>query len=140
MPVRVEDVAIDSITMREELIKAFPSLAERGLSEVYIENHPDIMWDIPEISLDRAVPLYMLWCVDHMKEEGSLVFDNTISALNKYARVKNHTANDQNFRFLCDHNQIEVVRTFLRWCRDSLVLDYEPMLSRAIRNWDSDGG
>ena len=46
------------------------------------------MWDVPKVPLIRAVPLYMLWCIDHPTEEGELVFENTINALNNYSRAK----------------------------------------------------
>ena len=65
--------------MREELVEAFPSLVEKELSDEYIKGHPDLMWSLPMIPLNRAVPSYMLWCIDHVLEEGELVFDNTIS-------------------------------------------------------------
>ncbi len=123
--------------MREELRSAFPSIDEKALSDEYIKEHPDLMWDIPKIPLIQAVPLYMLWCVDHATEEGELVFDYTISALNKYARAKEPSIEWQDFKFVCSLNQIEVVRQFLQWCQTNLEQDYEPSLSRAIKNWQA---
>jgi len=123
--------------MREDLIKAFPSIVQKELSDEYIEEHYDLMWDVPDIPLIRAVPLYMLWCVDHQKDEGELVFDNTISALNNYSRAKKPSTEWQDFKFSCSQIQIEVVRTFLQWCKSDLILDYEPSLSRAIKNWQA---
>jgi len=118
--------------MREKLFNAFPSIAERELSDEYIKEHYDLMWDIPKIPLIRAVPLYMLWCINHATEEGELVFDNTISALNNYSREKNER---EGFKFLCNGEQIAVISEFLQWCKTNLILDYEPSLSRAIKNW-----
>lgn len=122
--------------MHEDLIKAFPSVAEKELSDEYIEEHYDLMWDIPEIPLIRAVPLYMLWCINHATDEGELVFDNTISALNKYGRAKESSNSSQDFKFSCNQLQVKVVRKFLKWCDTNLELDYEPSLSRAIKNWE----
>lgn len=73
--------------MRDILLKAFPSVENKELSDDYIRAHPDPMWDVQPIPLIRAVPLYMLWCVEHRADEGQLVFDHTIGALTKYARV-----------------------------------------------------
>ena len=123
--------------MREELISAFPSVTEKEYSDAYIESHTDLMWDAPKISLLRAVPLYMLWCVEHKEDEGSLVFDNLIAALNKYARAKDPSIEWQNFKYLCSHEQVVTVRNFLQWCRESLMFDYDPTLSRAIKNWSA---
>ncbi len=33
------------------LLGAFPALAEEGLSDQYIENHPDLTGDVPEMDL-----------------------------------------------------------------------------------------
>tara|TARA_B100000745_G_C20132989_1_gene388282 strand:- start:10 stop:327 length:318 start_codon:yes stop_codon:yes gene_type:complete len=93
------------------------------------------MWDVPEIPLDRAVPLYMLWCIEHKNDQGSLVFDQTISALNKYARAKSSSAKYRNFKYLCSEELISTVQVFLDWCKSELLLDYDPTLSRAIKNW-----
>jgi len=123
--------------MRKELVKAFPSIAEKELSDEYIEEYYDLMWDVPEIPLIRAVPLYMLWCVDHATEEGKLVFDNTISALNEYSREKEKGSGSQGFKFSCNEIQIKAVILFLQWCKTGLMLDYEPSLSRAIKNWQA---
>jgi len=123
--------------MQEELIKAFPSLAEKELSDEYIEEHYDLRWDIPEIPLIRAVPLYMLWCVDHEAEEDKLVFDNTISALNEYSREKENGSGSQGFKFSCNEIQIKAIILFLQWCKADLMLDYDPYLSRAIKNWQA---
>ncbi len=121
--------------MRENLIEAFPSVTDKELTDSYIEDHNDLMWYIPDIPLIRAVPLYMLWCIDHSTEEGALVFDNTISALNKYSRSNKPSNTSQNFKFSCSKLQVQVVMQFLQWCKTSLVSDYEPTLSRAIKNW-----
>jgi hypothetical protein len=121
--------------MRDKLLSAFPSLADKELSDEYIANHPDLMWDVPEIPLHRAVPLYMLWCIEHKNDQGSLVFDQTISALNKYARAKSPSAKYRNFKYLCSEEQISTVQVFLDWCKSELLLDYDPTLSRAIKNW-----
>ena len=123
--------------MRSELIEAFPSLTEGELSDDYIASHPDPIWDIPPIPLIRAIPRYMLWCVEHKSEEGGLVFDNTIAALNKYARAKSPSVEWQDFRFAVTAKQIEAVKSFLQWCQSDLVLDYDPTLSKAIKNWES---
>tara|TARA_R110001599_G_C11753787_1_gene609370 strand:- start:111 stop:509 length:399 start_codon:yes stop_codon:yes gene_type:complete len=123
--------------MRKELIQAFPSTTLAELSDDYIESHPDLMWDIPEIPLIRAVPLYMLWCIKHPTKECELVFDNTISALNKYARAKSPDNASQDFKFVCSQEQINAVINFLNWCKTSLVFDFEPTLSRAIKNWQA---
>jgi len=119
--------------MREKLIVAFPTVAEKQLSDDYIKEHPDLNWDVPNIPLVRAVPLYMLWCIDHASQEGELVFYYTISALNTYAREK-YTA-PEGFKFACNQLQIETVRHFLQWCTLELEQDYDPSLSRAIKNW-----
>jgi hypothetical protein len=121
--------------MKEELQVAFPTIRDKELSDSYIEEHPDPMWDVPEIPLIRAIPLYMLWCIENRTSEGALVIDGTIQALNKYGRAKNAEIEWQNFRFKCNEHQIEAVLKFLYWCKNSLVLDYEPALSRAIKNW-----
>jgi hypothetical protein len=123
--------------MRDDLIRAFPSIIQKELSDEYIEEHYDLMWDVPDIPLIRAVPLYMLWCIEHPKDEGALVFDNTISALNNYSRTKKPSAEWQDFKFSCNQIQIEAVKQFLQWCETELILDYEPSLSRAIKNWQS---
>lgn len=123
--------------MREELIKSFPSLAEKELSDDYILSHTDLMWDIPSTPLISAVPLYMLWCIDNSSDEGELVFDNTISALNKYARAKDAENIANNFRFTLSGIQIQTVINFLFWCSNNLMLDYDPTLSRAIKNWQA---
>jgi hypothetical protein len=123
--------------MRTELIEAFPCLTVRELSDGYIESHPDPIWDIPPIPLIRAIPLYMLWCVEHKSEEGELRFDNTISALNKYARARRPSVEWQDFRFSCTVKQVAAVKSFLYWCQSELLLDYDPILSRAIKNWES---
>ena len=123
--------------MREELIKSFPSLAEKELSDEYILSHTDLMWDVPAIPLINAVPLYMLWCVDNSSNEGELVFDNTISALNKYARSKESEDNANDFRYTLTNKQLQTVINFLIWCSKNLMLDYEPSLSRAIKNWQA---
>ncbi len=123
--------------MRERLIEAFPSLKDKELSDEYIESHPDLMWDVPELPLINAVPLYMLWCLEHSADEGSLVIENTIGALNKYARAKDPSVTSQNFVFSCTQHQKAIVQEFLYWCEDTLILDYEPMLSRAIKNWEN---
>lgn len=122
-------------TMREKLIHAFPSLTAVDLSDDYIASHPDLMWDIPPIPLIRAVPLYMLWCVEHEQEEGELVFGYTIAALNKYSRATSPNIEWQNFRFSLTTEQIDAVKLFLHWCESTLKQNYEPMLSRAIKNW-----
>ena len=126
--------------MEEELKKAFPSIIERELSPSYIEKHPNPIWDVPEISLLKAIPLYMLWCVENKGNEGALVFEGTISALNNYARARNSEIQWQNFKYQCTEKQIEVVILFLIWCRENLILDYEPELSRAIKNWQGVSG
>jgi len=123
--------------MYETLEKAFPCLRDKELTDEYIEAHPDPVRDVPPIPLIRAVPLYMQWCVTHKSEEGELVFDYTISALNKYARARSDEPEQQNFRFACNEEQRAAVIIFLNWCRESLTLDYEPSLSRAIRNWEA---
>ena len=123
--------------MREDLIRAFPSIAAKELTDEYIEGHNDLMWDIPKVPLIRAVPLYMLWCIDHATEEGELVFDYTISALNTYAREKKSVNESQGFKFSCSQIQIKVIRQFLHWCKTDLMSDYEPSLSRAIKNWQA---
>ncbi len=118
-------------SMREELIKSFPLFSEKGLSDEYALNHIDLMWDIPNISLVKAVPFYMLWCVDNLPNEGELVFGNTINALNKYARAKDRDNKSTNFRYLLTNQKIKTVINFLVWCGKSRILDYEPILSRA---------
>ncbi len=125
--------------MREELIMSFPSLAEKELSDEYILNHTDLMWDIPDIPLIKAVPLYMLWCIDNSTNEGELVFDNTIRALNNYARAKDPENETINFRHSLTSEQVKTVINFLFWCDKNLMLDYEPTLSRAIKNWQNVG-
>ena len=123
--------------MREELRNAFPSIDEKTLSDEYIKEHPDLTWDIPDVTLIQAVPLYMLWCIENATEEGELVFDYTISALNKYARAKEPRIEWQDFKFSCNQEQIITVRQFLQWCKTELTQDYEPSLSRAIKNWQT---
>ena len=124
-------------SLLDQIKKAFPSVVEKDLSDEYIRTHTDPMWDTPPIPLIRAIPLYMLWCVEHSSEENELIFDYTISALNKYARAKTPDIEWQNFRFHCTPEQIEAVKAFLYWCQTSLSHDYEPTLSRAIKNWES---
>lgn len=123
--------------MIEILKEAFPSLVEKGLSEEYIKDHPDPVWDVPPLPLIQAIPLYMAWCVEHSSEEGELVIEGTISALNEYSRAKDPRAEWQNFKFSCNAEQITAVIDFLRWCHSCLLLDYEPALSRAINNWEA---
>lgn len=74
--------------MLDHIKKAFPSVVKKELSDDYIRAHTDPMWDTPPIPLIRAIPLYMLWCIEHSSEENELIFDYTISTLNKYARAK----------------------------------------------------
>lgn len=122
--------------MLDVLHNAFPSLTEQALSDAYIQAHPNPEWDLPPIPLIQAIPFYMAWCVSHATEEGSLIFDYTISALNMYARAKDPALVWQNFRFHCDPTQTAAVLCFLYWCRDHLSVGYEPSLSRGIRNWE----
>jgi len=123
--------------MIEALQEAFPSLSERGLSEEYIQTHPDPVWDVPPVPLIQAIPSYMAWCVEHSSEEDELVFEGTIRALNEYSRAKGPDAEWMNFRFSCNPKQVSAVVAFLRWCQSCLLLDYEPVLSRAIGNWEA---
>lgn len=104
-------------SMREELIMLFPSIAEKELSDEYILNHTDLLWDTPEIPLIRAVPLYMLWCVENSNREDELIFDNTISALNTYARAKDPENETNNFRYSLDRDQAQMIVNFLFWCK-----------------------
>jgi len=92
--------------LRDELIEAFPSVLEKELSSQYISEHSDLMWDVPKIPLIRAVPLYMLWCLDHSDDEDHLVFDNTIRALNTYAREKGNVSKKGLFKFDCSPTQM----------------------------------
>lgn len=121
--------------IRERLIAAFPTVVEKELSDKYITEHPDLMWDIPRIPLIRAVPLYMFWCMNNASQEGELVFDYTIGALNTYAREKNTAP--EGFKFACNALQIQTVIHFLKWCQNDLGQDYDPSLSRAIKNWNA---
>ena len=121
--------------MREELINAFPSVAEKELSDEFIEENYGLLWIDPNLPLIKAVPLYMLWCIDHETEEGKLVFEETINALNEYSREKNQNNRSLGFKFSCNEIQQKVVVQFLQWCKSNLMLDYEPSLSRAIKNW-----
>lgn len=120
--------------MIETLKAAFPSIEEKLFSNQYIKEHSDLMWDVPDVPLIKAVPLYMLWCVENNKDEGELVFSNTIGALNTYAREK---SSRKGFKSACNKVQVEAVLLFLDWCKNSLLLDYEPTLSRAIKNWSN---
>ena len=99
--------------MLQKLIQAFPSIKAKELSDKYIESHPDLMCDVPAIPSIRAVPLYMYWCVEHKQEEGSLIFVNTISALNNYSRIKDSKLGYQDFKFSCDSKKIETIVLFL---------------------------
>jgi len=119
-------------SVKEELLASFPSLHNRELSEDYIKEHSYLLWDIPEVPLIRAVPLYMLWCLENSSDEGELVFDDTIRALNTYARE--NPPNDI-FKSTCDKKQVKTILSFLNWCKKDLTLDYEPSLDRAINNW-----
>jgi len=123
--------------MRDKLLKAFPSLLDKELSDEYIENHPNLMWDVPEIPLNRAVPLYVLWCVEHHNKDEYLIVDDTISALNKYAREKDSSTGNLSFKQSCNKTQVEVILEFLEWCKNSACLDIESMLSRGIKNWNA---
>jgi len=120
-------------SIREKLFSTFPSVVEKELSDEYIKEYPDLMWDVPSVPLLRAVPLYMLWCIDNSSQEGELVFDYTISALNTYAREK--STDPEGFKFACNILQSQTVLQFLEWCQTDLGQDYDPSLSRAIKNW-----
>lgn len=122
-------------SIRNRIIKAFPACHNPQLSNDHIVKHQNLVWDIPDIALIDAVPLYMLWCVDHPEDESELIFSDTIAALNTYARVKDPNNTSLNFRFHCNEEQINCVQHFLKWCQSALILDKEPTLSRAIKNW-----
>ena len=117
--------------MKNKLLQAFPPLNKKEFSDKYIEEHPNLMWDVPEIPLDRAVPLYILWCVEHAFKDKFLILDDTIAALNKYSREKSGE-----FRSSCSSYQILVILDFLKWCKDHEETNIEPVLSRAIKNWE----
>lgn len=119
-------------SLLQELTEAFPSIESRELSDIYIREHSNLLWSVPEIPLIKAVPLYMLWCIEHFSDEGELVFDETIQALNTYSREKSPK---DTFKSACSKKQVEYILSFLYWCKTSLLLDYEPSLDRAIKNW-----
>jgi hypothetical protein len=123
--------------MIEDLKSVFPSIKDEELVDDYIVEHPNLQWDAPEIPMIRAVPLYMHWCLRNPDKESELVFSDLIAALNAYARSKAGCSASMNFALECSFEQSKVVLAFLDWYKRSLLLDYDPVLDRAIRNWET---
>jgi hypothetical protein len=106
------------------------------VSDEFISNNTSVLWLKEDVDFMVYVPSYMLWCLKNKDDEGSLVFDNTISALAEFGRSKNPQMPHLNFKFLCNDRQKELVCRFLNWCRSDLMLNYGEQLDRAIKNWE----
>jgi hypothetical protein len=120
----------------ESRIRTAFSLNENIVSDEFISHNTSVLWLKEEVDYMVYVPSYMLWCLKNKDDEGSLVFNDTISALAEFGRSKNPQIIHLNFKFLCDDRQKKLVCQFLKWCRSDLLLIYEEQLDRAIKSWE----
>ena len=106
-----------------------------GPSDEYIENNPDPIDAEPKNNWLVLMPAYMSWCIRSPKRNELLVVDHTINALAEFGRFTQSEPEHMNFRSVCNPQQKEVVRAFLRWCLNGEVLVLENQVERSLKRW-----
>ncbi len=117
------------------LLKAEFPPAPPGLTDQYIERHPDPTCAEPKNEWLLLMPAYMSWCVRSPLRNELLVVDRTIDALANFGRFNQPEPSHMNFRSLCNPQQRAVVAAFLRWCLSGQVLVIEDHVERSLKRW-----
>lgn len=119
----------------EDLVKeTFPLIMEKPIIESkFIEENPNILEISEDIDFLKVVPSYMLWVLKY--KDKYLVDDWLIDCLAEFGRSKNNESTYLNFKYLCNHKQIEVVIEFLEWCKKELIVCNVVQIDRSLKNW-----
>jgi hypothetical protein len=128
----MEDVLLHQIN------EYFPDVHTRPIitDEFILENQDLQMIDFEGLEF-KYIPSYMIWCLKN--ESSELVDWNLLNVLAEYGRAQLTSPSSIQFKYKCNKEQHEVVYKFLCWCRDSLYTLDEKQLSRALRNWGTNG-
>lgn len=119
--------------VQKTLETVFPSLADNGITDAFIEANEDVMWLEGDVDLMIYVPAYLHWCT--RKKEKGLVDNWTLNALAEFGRAKDDGPPHLRFMHLCNAEQKSAVIGFLEWCSKEFVSVDKGQLERALRNW-----
>jgi len=119
-----------------EIEEAFPGSAS-GLSDLFIEDNPDLSLVEASVGLQVVVPAYMAWCTRNGHRPEELVHDYTLRALAEFGRSKNPAVAHLSFKHTCSARQRQVVTRFLRWCLEPELLLHVEQVKRSLKHWSS---
>ena len=108
-----------------------------GISDEFIEGHPNLLEIAGEIDPMSMVPAYMAWCVRNKDRYDQVVTDYTIDAIAVYGRSGDGTALS-GFKRQCSGEQRHAVVAFLEWCTTTLTVVDNEQIERSIKRWLAD--